>query len=188
MVLGRPTKAALNRKKNLALAREIRLKRRKFPALAVVPNTNDAENQDADNESSGGEAAEPTGWSGGVTHCVSSDKEPILIDDGDDDEVVEELSGSGLEEAIRQNMGESRGETGEERPAVVAMEKPSATSEAATQSKATRNAFSVIMAPRSRKEWDKAESNRSLGYSGLSARTKRHREQAARERKKRMQS
>lgn len=187
MVLGRPTKAALNRKKNLALAREIRLNRRKFPAPDVVPNTNNAENQDADNESLGDEVVESSGWSGGVTHCVSSDKELILIEDSDDDEVVEELSGSGLEEAIRQNMGKSRGETGEERPAVVAMEKPSATSEAATQSKATRNAFSVIMAPRSRKEWDKAESNRSLGYSGLSARTKRHREQAERERKQRMQ-
>ena len=112
---------------------------------------------------------------------MSSDEEPILIGDSNDDEVVEELPGSEPEEATRPNMGKSKVKTTEERPAAVATEEPPAMSEAATQSKATHNVFSVIMAQRSREEWVKAESSRSLGYSGWSARSKRHREQAERE-------
>ena len=178
MVLGRPSKAALNKRKSLAHAREIKAKKSSAPSAA--PETDNTENQDADSESSEDKVVECTGWSGGVAHCVSSDGGPILIGDSDE-EVVEELSGSELEEAVQKNMERSARRTVEQQPAAAAMEEPSATPEAATQSEVKPDMISVITGQRSQKEWDKAESSRSLRYNGRSARSKRHREKKARD-------
>ena len=51
---------------------------------------------------SSGDEVQCTGWSGGVAHHLSSDEEPDFIsDDEGEEEDVEELSGSELEEAQR---------------------------------------------------------------------------------------
>ena len=165
MVQGRPSHIALNKNESLAIARQARLGARKAFSKAkrsLIPNPNNATNQDADDESSGDEV-ECTGWSGGTTHYVSSDEGPIFIsdDDDEDEEEVEELSGSELEEVIQRHS--------EKLPA------------AAKQPIAELSPLSVIMGKRTNQEWRKAESTRSLRYSGQSARTKRHREKVARD-------
>jgi len=73
------------------------------PVPPPNPGTNNTENQDVDDESSGDNNIKCTGWSGGVSHYIPSDEEPIVISDNDDDEeeVVEELSGSELEDTIQ---------------------------------------------------------------------------------------
>ncbi|KAF9652333.1 hypothetical protein BDM02DRAFT_3109340 [Thelephora ganbajun] len=82
----RPSNAKSSKKQALALARQVRLEARKASKLATTPSSpspNNAENQDVDNESCGNEI-ECTGWSGGVTHYISSDEEPIFIGDDED--------------------------------------------------------------------------------------------------------
>lgn len=170
---GRPSNAALSKNQSLALARQVRLetgKASKTPTLPPNPSPNDAKNEDADNESSGDEI-QCTGWSGGVTHYVSSDEEPIFIsDDDDDEEVVEELSGSELEEVIQRHREQLGGTTTTEE-----------SSPAPRQLEAEPNMLSIIMGQRTNQEWKKAESTRSLGYNGQSFRMKRHREKIARD-------
>lgn len=186
MVRGRPTKAALKNKESLALARKIHLETRKTLASAsastLTPDDNGTENQENNNESSGSDV-ECTGWSGGIVHCISSDEEPIFI--SEEEEEVEDLSESELEEVIRRNRERLGGTTTVEWPVVEVVEEW-ATDEPlvmleAEQPKAEPGAFSVIMGKRSDQEWKRAESTRSLGYNGQSSRTKRRREKAARD-------
>jgi len=162
-MVGRPTNAAQTRKKNLARARQIRLEARQTPPEPISPNPDTPENGEADNESSGDEV-ECTGWSGGVAHYVSSSDEPIVIsDDESEEEFVEELSGSELEEVARKCLG---------------------TPEAASKSSAEPSVHSAIMHKQTKKDWKKAESRRSLGYNGQSERTKRHHVRLAQEKEK----
>jgi len=99
----------LSKNKSLTIARQAHLHARKAPTAATMspgPGPNSPKNQDADDENPGDEI-QCTGWSRGVAHCISSDEEPILISDNNDDgdeEEVEELSGSELEELIQQRM------------------------------------------------------------------------------------
>ena len=165
----------MNRNQSLALARQARFKTGKAPQAAktpLSPNPNDVEDQDADDESSGDEI-ECTGWSGGVAHYISSDEESILVsDDEEEEEEVEELSGSELEEVIQRHRESTTG-----RPAV-RREEPSAM---VKQPIAEPDALSAITGQRSNREWEEAESTRSLGYNGQSTQTKRHRAKAARD-------
>ena len=104
MAQGRPSNTALKKKQSLALTRQLSLEARKASRPAIIPpnpNSNNAENLDVENESSSDEI-KCTGRSGGVIHYVSSDRGPIFISDDDREEEVEELSGSELEDAIRQ--------------------------------------------------------------------------------------
>ena len=177
MVQGRPSKAALNKKKTLALARQVRLEIRHTPTATMVspiPNT-DTENQDAGDESPGDDI-ECTGWSGGVTHYISSDEEVDSLSN-DSDEEVEELTGSELEGMIQRNRGESAGV----RVATEGLPAPSAKLEAPVQQRTEPAAVSVIMGQRTNREWKKAENARSLGYNGRSVRTKRRHEKAMRD-------
>jgi hypothetical protein len=162
-MVGRPTTTTSNKNRALALARQVRLETRRGPLAAIpppIPTPSNVDNHDADDESSGDDI-ECTGWSGGVVHYISSDEEPIVVSDGEseDSEVVEELSGSKLEEAIQQHSKR-----------VPATAKP--------------NTFPVIMNLRTNQEWKKAENIRSLGYNGRSTRTKRYQEKAARDKEK----
>ena len=163
-MVGRPKTAAKTKKENLARAQQIRVEARKAPPELSSSNTNAAENGEADDESSGDDI-ECTGWNGSVVHYVSSDDEPIVIsdDDTEGEEEVEELSGSELEEVLQR-----------------CLETP----EAILQSNAETNRYSTIMRKRTEKDWKKAESCRSLGYNGQSARTKRHHEQLVRGKEK----
>lgn len=157
---GRPTNAAKTRKKNLARARQIRLEARRAPPKPSPSDTDTGKNGQADNESSEDDI-KCTGWSGGVSHHVSSGDEPIIISDNtsEGEEEVEELSGTPeLEEVLQ----------GSETPEVT------------PQSGAGTDAYSAIMQKQTGKDWKKAESRRSLGYNGQSARTKRYHEQLAR--------
>ena len=173
--VGRPSKAMLNLKKSLALARKAQLKARTARAL----NADATEDEGADNESSEGEV-ECTGWSGGLAHYISSDEEPIFISDSDEEEdEVEELSGNELEELIQQNLKRLTGTNMVGQPAGTAKEPLSAM--ASTQLKAEPNAFSVVMKKRTDQEWKGVESTRSLGYNGRSDRTKRHLDKKARD-------
>jgi len=170
MVWGRPSKVMLSKNQTLALARQIRLEARN-PIIPPSLYSGSAENQNADNESSGDEI-ECTGWSGGVVHYVSSDEEPILV--SGEEEEVEELSGSELEEEIQRRTEQLAGTTAVEQPA----EESPTTSEQPT---AKPNLLSVIMGQRTNQGWKKAESTRSLGYNGQSGRTKRHQAKVARD-------
>ena len=158
---GRPTNAAKTRMENLARAQQAKLEARKTPPDSP-PHAGTTENGEADNESSRDNDIECTGWSGGVSHYVSSDDEPIIIsgDDSEDDEEVEELSGSELEELMGRQLK---------------------TPEVTSQPSAELNTYSKIMHQRTQGDWKKAESRRSLGYNKLSTRTKRYHEQVARE-------
>jgi hypothetical protein len=160
---GRPTNAAQT-KKNLAKARQIRLDRvqRQASPASTPFNTNTLEDGGADTESSGD--IKCTGWNGGISHWLSSDEEPIIIsDDNSEEEEVEELSESEL------------GERGQGH-----LQSPGVTSPLNTEP----NAHSAISCKHTQKDWKKAESSRSLGYNGQSARTKRRMEQLAREKEK----
>lgn len=170
---GRPSNTTLSKNQSLALARRVRLeagKASKVPTTPPNPSPNNSKNEDADNESSGDEI-QCTGWSGGVTHYISSDEEHIFISDDDDDEeeVVEELLGSELEEVAQRHRERLAGTTTTKEP-----------SPAPRQPEAEPNTLSIIMGQRTNQEWKKAESTRSLGYNGQSARTKRHREKITR--------
>jgi len=169
MVRGRPSNAALSKNQSLALARQIQLKARN----AITPpslNSNNTDNRDADSENSGDEI-ECTGWSGEVTHYVSSDEEPIFVSD-DSEEEVEELSGSELEEVIQRRAERLAGVATTGQPAARTMvEEPPVMLE---QPMTEPDMLSVIMGQRTNQEWKKAESTRSLGYNGQSTRTKRH--------------
>ena len=179
MAQGRPSNTALKKKQSLALARQLRLEARKVSKPAVIspnPGPNDTENLDAENESSDDEI-KCTGWSGGVTHYVSSDEEPICISDDDGEEEVEELSGSELEDATWQHGELLAGTTtAKQATAGTAVEEL-----LAAQPIAEADTPSVLANQRTNQEWKKAESTRSLGYNGQSARTKRHRAKAARD-------
>ena len=111
-----------------------------------------------------------TGWSGGVTHYVSSDEEPIFISDDDREEEVEELSGSELEDAIQQ--------CGEGLVGMTTVKQAAARTTVgelpAAQPIAEDGTPSILMDRRTNHEWKKAESTWSLGYNGQSAQTKRH--------------
>ena len=87
---------------NLARAQQAKLEARKTP-LDSPPHAGTTENGEADDKSSRDNDIECTGWSGGVSHCVSSSDEPIIIsgNNSEDDKEVEELSGSELEEPMR---------------------------------------------------------------------------------------
>lgn len=185
MVQGRPSNVTLRKKQSLALARQACLEARKPPfQLAVIsptPDPNNAENQDVENESSGDEI-KCTGWSGGVTHCISDDEEPIFISDSDgegEDEEVEVLSGSELEEAIQRHGEWSAGKaTMRHTAAGTMMDEPPAMQK---QPIAESVVLSITMDQRTNQEWRKMESTRSLGYNGQSARMKRHRAKVARD-------
>lgn len=172
MVQGRPSNAVLRKKQSLALARQVCLETRKV-SMAAMPRSNDTENQDADDESSEDEV-ECTGWSGGVTHYISSDDEPIFVSDSGEEEDVEELSGSELEEVIQRRLARAT-EVGQP---VARTEELSAT---VKRPIVEPNALSVIMGPQTSQKWKRAESTRSLGYNGQSVRTKRHRAKVARD-------
>ena len=160
---GRPTNIAKNRKENLARARQIRLEATRAPPEPSSSDTDTVENGQADSESSGDDV-KCTGWNGGVSHYVSSDDKLIIIsDDNSGEEEVGELSGSELEEVLQRHLK---------------------TLEVTLQSSAETNAHSAIMHEQTKKDWKKAESRRSLGYNGQSARTKRHHEQLARKKEK----
>ena len=67
----------------------------------MILNVDTTENKCADDESSRGEV-ECIRWSGGLTHYISSDKEPIFIGGSDEEEdEIEELSRSELEALIQ---------------------------------------------------------------------------------------
>lgn len=124
---------------------------------------------------------ECTGWSGGVAHYISSDEEPIVVSDDDkeeEEEEVEVLSGSELEETIRQHSERSRSTTTMEEPATRTTEELTV---AVKRPISELNTLSVIMGPRTNQDWKKAESTRSLGYNGQSVRTKRHHAKVARD-------
>ena len=95
-----------------------------------------------------------------------SDEEPIFISD-DNEEEVEELSGSGLEEVAQQYQESLTGTTVMGWPIVKAVEEPLAMEK---QPMAEPN----IMSHWTNQEWRKAESTQSLGYNGQSVQTKRH--------------
>lgn len=186
MVRGRPSKAAAKKKQSLALARQVYLEIRKSSVSSSTstptPDTKDAETEGIDNESSG-EEIECTGWSGGVTHYISSDEDLISIsDDSEEEEDVEELSGSELEEVIQRNREKLKGAAGmgEDERAGGVMEGQLAMLKAA-QPKAESDALSIVMGRRTNQEWRKAESTRSLGYNGQSSRTRRRYEKASRD-------
>ena len=165
-MVGRPTTATLNKNRALARTRQTRLESRRRPPIAAPPlHPDPIDNQDADNESSGDEI-ECTRWSGGIAHYVS-DEGTIVVSDDDSEEVVEELSGSELEEVIQHHR---------ERVVVSAptVEQPMAES----------SALSVIMRTWTKREWKKVEMTWLLGYSGRSVHTKRHRAQVARDKEK----
>lgn len=180
-MVGRPSSAALRKKQSLALARQARLGMRRNSIPAITPHPGNAENQDADDESSEDDI-QCTGWSGGVAHYISSDEEPTFVSDSneeeEEEEEVKELSGSELEEVIQRHRGGSAGATAVEQPAAGTMEEPSAM---VKQPMAEPNTLSVIMHPRTNQKWKEVESTRSLGYNGQSARTKRHRAKVVRE-------
>ena len=67
------------------------MRRNSIPA--ITPHPGNAENQDADDESSEDDI-QCTGWSGGVAHYISSDEEPTFVSDSNEEEEVKELSGS----------------------------------------------------------------------------------------------
>lgn len=161
-MVGRPTNAARKKKENLARARQIYTEQRRQAPPEPTHNTEPAESGEVSSESSEGEI-ECTGWDGGVSHCLSSDDEPIVISDSDSgEEEVEELFG---------------GEVG-------VMGKRSKSPEDVSHSEAKPSGYSIIMRQQTKKDWKKVESCRSLGYNGQSARTKRHHEQIAREKEK----
>ena len=114
-----------------------------------------------DNSSSEDEI-ECTGWNGGILHCVSSDNEPIVISDDDSEEFIE-LSGSEPEEVSEEHPGMT---------------------DTIVQIGPKTTPHSVIMHGQTKKGWTKAESHGGLGYNGLSAWTKRHHDQIAREKEK----
>lgn len=174
MVQGRPSNTVLRKNHSLALAQQTRLEARKAP---TTPHPNNTENQDTDNKSSEDEV-ECTGWSGGVAHYISSDDEPIFVS-GSDEEEVEELSGSELEELIQRRLTRV---VKVDQPAARMMEEPSATVKWPI---AEPNALSAIMGPETNQKWKRAESTRSLGYNGQSDRTKRHHAKVARDREER---
>ena len=118
-----------------------------------------------------------TGWSGGVTHYVSSNKEPVFISDDDGEEEVEKLSGSELEDTIWQCGEGLVGMTTMKQAAVrtTVGELPAA------QPIAGDGTPSVLMDRWTNHKWKKAESTRSLGYNGQSAQTKRHRAKVMRD-------
>jgi len=103
---GQPTNAALKKRQTLALARQARLEIRKSSTVPILPSnyhTDHAENGDANITED--DKIQCTGWSGGVSHCISSGDEPIVISDDDEsEEVVEELSGSELEDTIQRSL------------------------------------------------------------------------------------
>ena len=181
MVRGQPSNTALKKKESLALARQACLAARKGSKLAITPpdpNPIYAENQDMEGESSGDEV-QCTGWSGGVAHYLSSDEEPDFVsEDEGEEEDVEELSGSELEEAQR-HAEQVAGTTTAERIAAGTMVEVSPAT--LKWPIAESDALSAIMDQRTDRDWKKAENTRSLGYNGQSARTKRLREKVARD-------
>ena len=115
-----------------------------------------------------------------VSHCISSGDEPIVISDDDDsEEVVEELSGSELEDAIQQHRDRSTAMAIVGQPVIPVVAEPPA-----MQPVTEPSALSAIEGPRTNQEWRKAESVRSLGYNGQSARTKRRKEKLTRDKEK----
>lgn len=165
---GRPTNATKAKNRNLANARRILLEAKKTPPAQTPLKSVTPESGEVDNESSGDDI-ECTGWTGGISHYVSSDDDPIIIsdddndDDDDDDDEVKELSGRELEEEVP---------------------KHSQPLEIASQSTTKLDACSAIMRKQTEGDWRRAESCRSLGYNKQSGRTKRRHEQLAREKAK----
>ena len=104
---GRPTNATKAKNRNLANARQILLEAKKTPPAQTPSKSVIPESREVDNESSG-DNIECTGWTGGISHYVSSNDDPIIIldnnndddDDNDNDNEVKELSGSELEEEV----------------------------------------------------------------------------------------
>ena len=183
MVQGHPTKATLKKNTSLAFARKMCLKNRKTltPASTPTPTPDDDDgnndsdgNEDAKNQDFKSERSEDliecTRWSRGVVNYISSDEEPLFI--SEEEEEVEDLLESELEEVIQQNRERSQGTTMVEQPVVGVVEE---------QPEAEPGAFSTIMGQWTTQEWKRAESTRSLGYNGQSSRTKRCREKAARD-------
>lgn len=102
------------------------------------------------------------GYDGTVNYCWSdSDSDEYLDVDVDtsDAESLEELEGDALEE----NLSELRAE----------LEHLGAPTQ-----------YDLIMEPKSSKQWEKAEKNRILGYTGTSQRTQQRKAKEAREREK----
>ena len=156
-MVGRPTNAAQARKKNLARARQLRLERRRAPPESTPSTAESTESR----EVSGG--IERTGWNGRVSHCPSSNDEPIVVSDsGSGDGGIEEFA-NGLPEVMQEHPKELK---------------------AVSQFSVKPSGYSIISKKRTEGDWRKAGSHRSLGYNGQSARTKRYREHAAREKEK----
>ncbi|PCH37054.1 hypothetical protein WOLCODRAFT_157754 [Wolfiporia cocos MD-104 SS10] len=111
---------------------------------------------------------ERTSWMGGVSYMISSDKDEDGEDlnddegnngddDGDDDDNdndLSELEGDELHQSLE--MAQQRKER-------------------------NRDAFSILMRPMSQSIWKQAESNRALGYNGMSDRTKRRHDKKLRD-------
>ena len=154
MVQGRPTKATLKKNKSLAFARKMCLKNRK--TLTPTPDDNDGGddgdgNKDTKNQDLKSERSEDhiecTRWSGGVVNYISSDKEPLFI--SEEEEEVEDLLESELEEVIQRNRERSQGTTTVEQPVIGVVEE---------QPEAEPGTFSTIMGQRTTQEWKRAES------------------------------
>ena len=111
---------------------------------------------------SGGGSDSDCGYIGGVSVEISeSESKSEDWEDSDtdesDDKSLSELSGDDLD----QNMAEIRAE-------LEALQAPSM--------------FAMMMEGKTQKQWKKAESDRGLGYNGLSDRTRQRREKNTRDR------
>ena len=101
---------------------------------------------------------------GGVNCHISDSEYDSSAESGsnfqvsDKDESLAELEGDALEENLRELRGE--------------MESPRVASTAPSR-------YDLITAKKSVKEWQRAEKNRSLGYTGTSTRTKQRKAKAA---------
>jgi hypothetical protein len=122
------------------------------------------ENDASQNFSDSEDDAECTKWSGGVNHILSSDSDSVPFDtdtdtDTDSDsEGFEELEGDELLESLQRQGAQ---EQAERLKRITAYEK--------------------LQWNIGGREWKQAESNRKLGYTGNSARTRRRHEKAARD-------
>lgn len=108
-------------------------------------------------------------WDGTVNHYLDDDNGfPDWIEDEDEDEDdIIEMEGPELVESLNKKF----------------MEELETLEAAARSQKPT--AYENIMQRHTKKDWEKAESNRGFGYNGLSSRTKRRHNQDARKKEKR---
>jgi hypothetical protein len=103
------------------------------------------------------------GYTGGINHCFSSDDSESasdfedLEDEDSDDESLAEFEGDALEENLQELL-------------LLQVAFPAPTQ------------YEQIVAPKTKKEWGRAEKKRSLGYNGHSKRTKQRREMEAHQR------